>query len=134
MKKYVVICFLYFMLAPANSQSYSLKQNKVMVSECDNPRNGFVLTGKTIQKSANNDKFILDVTGKLFYWNDSKGNSKNQIYNFQSKVANSRNQYVFNTTSNAIRITTNQNKEAVIEIICLINNDWYCLSYLCTVR
>lgn len=113
------------------AQTYTLKQNIVHVSECDNPKNGFILTGKTVSHSAKNDSFSLDLNKELFGWSDSKGTSKNKIYNFKSKTSSLNTQYVFMTEYNLIRITTNQNKEAVIEIICSINNEWQCLSFHC---
>ncbi|NEW84873.1 MAG: hypothetical protein GZ094_21235 [Mariniphaga sp.] len=114
--------------------NYTIKQNIVKISECDNPKNGFVLTGKTITKTANNDYFLLDTGKTIFMWNDNKGLSNHKIYNFQSKTSNINVQCVFFTEHNLIRITSNQQNEAVIEIVCQINNQWNCLSYLCDVR
>ena len=110
--------------------NYILKQNIVKISQCDHPKNGFRLTGGTVSRSANNDSFTLDMSKELFIWTDNKGTSKNKIYNFKSQTSSINVQYVFNTEYNLIRITTNQKKEAVIEIICLINNEWKCLSFL----
>lgn len=113
------------------AQTYTLKQNIVHVSECGNPKNGFILTGKTVTHSANNDSFSLDLKNQLFCWTDNKGTSKNKIYNLKSKSSDLNTQYVFMTEYNLVRITTNHEKEAVIEIICSINNGWQCLSFLC---
>lgn len=118
----------------SQSYSYTLKQNIVKASKCDNPKNGFILTGQTVSHSTNNDSFSLDIDKELFIWSDSKGTTKNKIYNFKSKTTSLNTQYVFMTEYNLIRITTNPQKEAVIEIICSINNEWQCLSYLCYSR
>lgn len=135
MKKIIMLFLLNVVIVvSAYSQLFSLKQNIVMISECALTSNGFVLSGKTIQRKANNDSFFLDSKNKLFYWNDTKGKSKNDIYNFQAKKDNLKNQYVFNTVYNLVRITTNQRKEAVIEIFYLDNDRWYCLSYLCNFK
>jgi len=115
----------------SQSCNYTLKQNIVKASECDNPKNGFILTGKTVSHSANNDSFVLDINKEFFIWTDNKGTTKNKIYNFKSKTTSLNTQYVFMTEYNLIRITTNPRKEAVIEIICSINNEWQCLSFLC---
>lgn len=135
MKTPQFIIFLLLCLNPVISFSqpinYSLKQNIVQWSECDNPQNGFILTGKTVTRTANNDSFILNTNKEVFSWNDNKGQSENKIYHFQSKNSDLNIQYVFLTEHNSIRITTNKYKEAVIEIVCLINSKWYCLSYLC---
>lgn len=113
------------------SYNYTLKKNVVHVSECDNPKNGFVLTGQTVSHSANNESFTLDIKKELFVWTDSKGTSRNKIYNFRSKTSSLNTQYVFMTEYNLIRITTNLQNEAIIEIIYLNNNKWQCISYLC---
>lgn len=135
MKTPQFIIFLLLCLSPVISFSqpinYSLKQNIVQWSECDNPQNGFILTGKTVTRTANNDSFILNTNKEVFSWNDNKGQSENKIYHFQSKNSDLNIQYVFLTEHNAIRITTNKYKEAIIEIVCQINSKWYCLSYLC---
>ncbi len=115
------------------SQSYTLKQNIVHISECAHPQNGFVLTGKTTTENANSDSFSLDINSRLFKWTDNKGTSTQKIYNYQSKSTDLKTQCFFATESNSIRITSNQQKDAVIEIICLIKERWYCLSYLCTI-
>lgn len=111
--------------------NYTLKQNIVKLSECDNPKNGFIITGQTISHTANNDSFFLDIGKELFVWTDSKGTNTNKLFGFQSKKTELNTQYVFMTEYNLVRITTNQHNEAVIEIICTINNKWQCLSFLC---
>lgn len=113
---------------------YGILRNVVQISDCGHPKNGFVLLGNTISKTANNDSFTLDVTNKSFTWSDNKGAATQKIYNYQKKITDLNTQYVFNTESNLIRITTNYKNEAVIEIISLLGNQWKCFSYLCKVK
>lgn len=129
----MLFSILFSFSAFSQSYRYTLKQNIVHISDCANPKEGFILTGNTISKNANSDSFYLNVDNDSFTWSDNKGTSNNKIYNFQSRSTALNTQYVFVTESNLIRITTNHQKEAVIEIICLLNNQWECLSYLCKV-
>ncbi len=129
----MLFSILFSFSAFSQSYRYTLKQNIVQISDCANPKEGFILTGSTISKNANNDSFFLNIDNDSFAWTDNKGTSNNKIYNFKSKSTALNTQYVFATESNLIRITTNHQKEAVIEIICLLNNQWKCLSFLCNV-
>ena len=138
MRFLLLILTIFLNLFSSNSYcqtfNYTLKQNLVHISECDNPKNGLKLIGKTKSEAAKGDSFFLDINKELFTWSDSKGTSKNKISNFQSRNTSLNTQYVFTTESNLVRITINPQKEAVIEIICSINEQWYCFSYLCNVR
>jgi hypothetical protein len=130
----ILLFFILFSFSSfSQSYKYTLKQNILHVSDCANPKEGFILTGNTISKNANNDSFSLNVDNDSFAWTDNKGTSNNKIYNFKSKSTALNTQFVFATESNLIRITTNNQKEAVIEIICLLNNQWKCMSFLCKV-
>lgn len=122
------------LLGYSQRYDYDVMRNVVQISDCGHPKNGFVLLGNTISKNANNDSFTLDVTNKSFTWYDNKGAGTQKIYNYQKKLTDLNTQYVFNTESNLIRITTNYKNEAVIEIICLVNDQWKCLSFLCRVK
>lgn len=137
MKISYLIIFLFLCLNPfisiSQSIHYSLKQNIVRWTECENPQKGFILIGKPVTKTAKNDSFILNINRELFIWKDDKGESENKIYHFQSKNSDLNTQYVFVTEHNIIRITTNHYKEAEIDIISLIDSKWSCFSYLCKV-
>lgn len=135
MKRFFVNTLLFVLSLNSYSQTYNYYpvENTVKISECILTSSGFQLNGSTITKTSNNDKFTLNTELKKFYWSDNKGSTNQEIYELKSKVTSLNTQYVFNTVTNIIRITTNSSMQAIVEIFMKQNGEWLCLSYLCNV-
>ena len=130
----ILLTFLSFIIAfSANAQKITLQsKNDCYIAACCHPKNGFVLKEKPIIIKTNNDRFIINFTSGIFTWQDNKGSNSYKMYN----ITHSENNvvHIFNTEYHTVRYKINSNGINSVEIISLINANWYNSLFLCTLQ